>query len=51
MRDSSVCIISCMRQPVAQQLDKIHVLVSCVQVLETYFGSRYLRANSLLGFD
>jgi len=33
LRDSSVCIISCMRQPVAQQLDKIQVLVSGAQVL------------------
>jgi len=27
LRDSRVCIISCIRQPVAQELDKIHVLV------------------------
>jgi len=25
--DSRVCIISCIRQPVAQKLNKIHVLV------------------------
>jgi len=27
LKDSSVYIISCIRQPVAQELDKIHVLV------------------------
>jgi len=38
LRDSSLYVISCIRQPVAQELDKIHVLYShkfCRPTLES----------------
>jgi len=43
--DSSVYFISCMRQPLTQELDKIQVLGDMLTsfVGLPYFGSRYLR--------
>ena len=48
LKDSSVYIynVSCIRQPVAQELDKIHVLVCMRASFVDLFGSRCLRAGS-----
>jgi len=45
LKDSSICIINCVSQPVAQDLDKIHVYMraSFVDVLR--------ESKSLLDFD